>query len=274
MKFTLEGAYDLHIHTSPDVIPRKLGDEEMVVRAKAVGMRGCLLKCHAAPTAGRTVILKKMNPNFDVIGSITLNKSVGGINPDAVEAAGKMGARYVWFPTMDAKEYCREQGKPYEQALSVLTPEGEITPQVRSVLQVAREYDMVVGTGHIGTEEAIKLVTAAREMNLKRICVTHVTLPVCKMTLSQLEQMVAAGAVMEYSYCHILSGKCSIEYAAAQIKHIGAEHVILSSDLGQVNNPYPDEGLMQFVELLYEQGIHEEELTLMLKTNPRKLLYA
>ena len=37
----LSGTYDLHIHTAPDVIPRKCTDEETVRRLEAAGMRGC-----------------------------------------------------------------------------------------------------------------------------------------------------------------------------------------------------------------------------------------
>ena len=35
----LSGTYDLHIHTAPDVIPRKCTDEETVRRLEAAGMR-------------------------------------------------------------------------------------------------------------------------------------------------------------------------------------------------------------------------------------------
>lgn len=42
----LSGTYDLHIHTAPDVIPRKCTDEETVRRLEAAGMKGCAIKCH------------------------------------------------------------------------------------------------------------------------------------------------------------------------------------------------------------------------------------
>lgn len=274
MEISLVGAYDLHVHTAPDCIPRKLGDEEMVLRGRAAGMAGCVLKCHAAPTAGRAALLKNRYPDFDVIGSITLNRSVGGINPEAAEAAAKMGAKYIWFPTMDAKAYRESQGKPCDgRELMAEDTDGTMKQETLEVLEIAKAYDMVVGTGHIGTKSSIRLVLAARELGVKRICVTHVTLPVCQMTLSELETVVSAGAMAEYSYCHILSGKCLPQMVAEQIRHIGAEHVILSSDLGQVNNPYPEEGLKQFAELLIKNGIREEELALMLKENPRRLLF-
>ncbi|WP_334196563.1 DUF6282 family protein [Muricomes intestini] len=39
---------------------------------------------------------------------------MGGINLAAVETAGKMGGKFVWFPTVDAKndyEYRRKQSR-------------------------------------------------------------------------------------------------------------------------------------------------------------------
>ena len=47
----LSGTYDLHIHTAPDVIPRKCTDEETVRRLEAAGMKGCAIKCHYFETA-------------------------------------------------------------------------------------------------------------------------------------------------------------------------------------------------------------------------------
>ena len=268
------GSYDLHIHTEPDVIPRRLGDLEMARQAAEAGMKGFVVKSHIFPTPGRAAMLRELYPQLDVLGAVALNCEVGGINPRAAEAAAKMGAKMLWFPTMDAKMYRKERGAPgWESGLSAVGADGCVTQAARDVLAIAKRYDLVVGTGHLGTEEAIRVTEAAHAMDFKRICLTHVTLPVCRMTVEQLRQCIAWGAVAEYSYCHVLSGKCSMELIAEQIKAIGAEHAILSTDLGQKSNPYPVEGLRAFCEKLQEHGITEKELDLMLKTNPRKLLY-
>ena len=270
----MTGSYDLHIHTGPDVFPRKLGDLEMARQAADAGMGGFAVKSHVFPTPGRAAILRELYPKLDVLGAVVLNCEVGGVNPKAAEAAAKMGAKMLWFPTMDAKAYRRERNAPgWEDGLSALDADGRIRPEVTAVLEIAKRYDMVVGTGHLGTEEAIRVTEAAHELGVKRLCLTHVTLPVCKMTVEQLRHCIALGAVAEYSYCHVLSGKCAPDYIAQQIHAVGAEHAILSTDLGQKNNPYPVEGLRAFCAMLQEHGVTERELDLMLKTNPRALLY-
>ena len=92
----LSGTYDLHIHTAPDVIPRKCTDEETVRRLEAAGMKGCAIKCHYFETAARAALLQERFPQMIIVGGLVLNRSVGGINPEAVERFGQMGGRMLW----------------------------------------------------------------------------------------------------------------------------------------------------------------------------------
>ena len=46
MKELIQGAYDLHVHSAPDVLPRKLDDLEMGRRIAAAGMGGYCIKSH------------------------------------------------------------------------------------------------------------------------------------------------------------------------------------------------------------------------------------
>ena len=53
MKELIQGAYDLHVHSAPDVMPRKMDDLEMAQRIVASGMAGYALKSHYFCTASR-----------------------------------------------------------------------------------------------------------------------------------------------------------------------------------------------------------------------------
>ena len=53
---------------------------------------------------------------------------------------------------------------------------------------------------------------------------------------------------------------------------VGAERCILSTDLGQIWNPLPVEGMRMFIVTLVKYGINEDEINLMAKINPGKLL--
>lgn len=58
----LEGAYDLHVHTGPDVMSRKLDDLEMAERIRKVGMKGYGIKSHYFCTAERAKLVHKVYP--------------------------------------------------------------------------------------------------------------------------------------------------------------------------------------------------------------------
>ena len=95
-------AYDLHVHVSPDLIPRRIDDLTLAGRFEAVGLAGFVLKSHYQVTAERAAVVAGAVPGVDVLGAITLNSAVGGLNALAVEIAARAGARFLWMPTFDA----------------------------------------------------------------------------------------------------------------------------------------------------------------------------
>src|SRR5580698_1773603 len=100
---TIAGAYDLQVHVAPDVIARRVDDIDLAHQFLARGLRGFVLKSHYLPTAERARVVTKAVPGIAAFGAITLNHSVGGLNPVAVEIAGRSGNKIVWMPTVDAE---------------------------------------------------------------------------------------------------------------------------------------------------------------------------
>ena len=100
---SLEGAYDLQIHVAPDVIGRRIDDIDCAKEFLAHGMRGFVLKSHYIQTGERAQVVTKAVPGIKAFGAVTLNHSVGGLNPVAVEIAGRSGCKIVWMPTVDAE---------------------------------------------------------------------------------------------------------------------------------------------------------------------------
>src|ERR1700721_259536 len=98
----IEGGYDLQVHVAPDVIERRIDDLDLAKEFLAHRLRGFVLKSHYIPTAERAKVVSKAVPGISAYGAITLNHSVGGINPVAVEIAGRSGCKVVWMPPVDA----------------------------------------------------------------------------------------------------------------------------------------------------------------------------
>ena len=58
----LEGAFDTHVHSAPDGLPRRFDDLELAARFKARRLGGFVLKSHYICTADRATLVRKLVP--------------------------------------------------------------------------------------------------------------------------------------------------------------------------------------------------------------------
>jgi hypothetical protein len=106
----LRAVIDLHIHAHPDSMPRSIDAVELARIADSLGIQAIVLKSHYEPTASLAWVVQKIVPGISVFGGIALNRTVGGINPEAVERMTRMKGglgRMVWMPTFDAENQVR-----------------------------------------------------------------------------------------------------------------------------------------------------------------------
>lgn len=273
----LKGVYDLHVHTAPDVSPRKCDDDTLAQRATAAGMAGFVIKNHFAETASRAWLLQKKYPALTIAGGITLNRPAGGINPFAVERAAEMGARFVWFATLEAKSYkqyhCRDKDAvDLSQYISVFDENEKLLPQVYDVLDIAAKNHMVVSTGHVGANEGLALIKAAKERKVEYVVVTHCDNPADFYTDEQQLECVRYGAMLEHSYFTMAKGYTSAHEMKRQINVVGAGHVVFTTDLGQTYFPFPDEGMVDGIKQLLSVGVTIGQIETMTKVNPAMLM--
>lgn len=293
MKELIRGAYDLHVHSAPDVLPRKMDDIEMAQRIVDAGMAGYAIKSHYFNTAERASLINKMFPACNAIGTITLNSSVGGINPTAVEMAARSGAKIVWFPTCDSEYELSHvfNGDPnkklpyWAQIITQLREDGIKTPTIKlldnngklkdevyEVIDVIAKNNIILATAHSSHEEAFALVKAAHERKVQKIIVTHVDFPTTFYTVDEQKELAKYGAYMEHCYTTFATGKVDFSVTLEQIKALGPDRVLLATDLGQKTALYPDEGLLEFATKLYENGFSEKEIRKMTVDNAKSLV--
>src|SRR6266581_9673853 len=144
---TLSGAIDMHAHADPDGVPRKLDAIDLARLVKERGMRAIVLKNHWEPTASLAYIVRKEVPGIEIFGGISLDLSVGGVNPAAVEwmTKGKGGyGKVVWLPTYDSENQAGRSGRPF----SPVVRNGVVTPEVSQVIAIAAKNNLVLETGH------------------------------------------------------------------------------------------------------------------------------
>lgn len=291
MNALLKDAYDLHVHSAPDVLPRKMDDIDMAQRIVASGMRGYVIKSHYFCTSERAQLIRKLHPRCNAVGSITLNSAVGGINPMAVEMAARSGARVVWFPTVDSEHeqehlaHSPSEKLPYwakiqQQMKSegVVSPtiyvlkDGRLKDEAFGVLEIIARFNMILATSHVSKPEAFALVKAAKERKVERIIITHVDFPSTFYSIEEQKELLKFGAFVEHCYTTPATGKVAWETVIGQIRAIGPERVILTTDLGQATGVFPDEGLALFAEKLLGNGFTEAEIRTMIVTNPASLI--
>lgn len=285
----LEGATDLHLHAGPSVFPRLMDAVETAKAARAAGMRGIVIKHHHTPTVDRGYFVHKAVPEIEVYGGVTLNYAAGGLNPFAVDSALRLGGKIVWMPSVDALNHKRHFGelgkygsrldyeKPsiYKDApgITILDGEGELKPEIGQILDIVTDHDAAVATSHLNNEESKALVQEARRRNIKTV-VTHVNFVTASLSTEDQRWMAEKGAYLELCYSSLSPAwrSTSIDHVADTVREVGPEHYVLASDLGQIHNPAPPEGLRIYISLLLERGFDPEDIRVMVKENPEKIL--
>lgn len=211
---TLAGAIDFHAHADPDGIPRKID------------------------------VVRKEVPGIEVFGGISLDLTVGGVNPAAVEWMTKVRGGYgkvVWLPTFDSESQVRltKEQRPF----APVTRDGEILPDVLQVIALAARHDVVLETGHSAPQESLQIIAEAKRQGVKHVLVTHaMTNPGGPMTLDEMREAARRGIVR-----------------AVERSRATTESPAHRWPVGH------DQGLMA-------QGISAADIDLMSRKNPARLL--
>ncbi|HET9219672.1 MAG TPA: DUF6282 family protein [Terriglobia bacterium] len=288
---SLAGVIDLHAHVAPETtllnFRRSVDAIEAAQIARIYGMRGLVFKEHTTETASWAYLVSQMVPGIELFGGIVLNRAVGGMNPVAVEAMaltrGGRG-RVVYMPTVDA-EY-----RNANRASSVpVSRNGALLPEVHEVLKVMAKHNLGLSTGHLSPDECVLLIRAAKAAGVNKIYVQHPNHSGMVMSMTQMKEMVRLGALIEI----VLSGEGLtggplgggpavinkenpvLDFGAqklADIRELGPQNVVLTSDLGQPGRVNHAESFRIALVVLAKAGFSQAEIDLMTKRNPARFL--
>jgi len=274
----LQGVVDIHTHGDPDITPRSIDVLDFAKQAKAEGMRAIVLKNHYAPTVQVAYLVAKLVPGIEVVGGIALDRAVGGVNPEAVSKAAAFKGkklRIVWMPTFDSEANVKflKQNRPF----APVAKNGQLLPETIEVLKILAKENIVMATGHSSGPENLMLVRESKKLGIAHMVVTHPLYAPIHMTIPEMQEAAKMGAYLEFCGNAILpsqpkDGKIPVEDYVKAIRAVGADHSILSSDLGQAVNPVHTEGWKQMLSILRKAGLTSAELDMISKTNPAKLL--
>ena len=279
-KGRLNGVIDMHIHSAPDVRPRKLDDLEIMEAAVARGVRAVVIKSHHVPTVDRATLVNRIKEekygntsDFTMFGGIALNRFVGGINPWAVETALKSGGKVVWMPTNTAENHCRKEGGSNPV---ICVKDGNIVESLKDVFRLIKDYDAVLATGHLSPAECFTITEAARNAGVKKIVITHPEFHIVGMTLTEQQRIATDYEVLlERVYAQPIGGgryKNNLADNVDAIRQIGVKNTIVSTDSGQMQNPPWFDSITEYVDYLHASDFSQEEIDQMTRKNPAEML--
>lgn len=271
----LAGVIDMHIHSAPDAFQkRKHTDFQVAQTAQANGMAAVVLKSHTVPTADRAFLAGSLYPGVKVLGGVVLNLWVGGLNIRAVEAALDLGGKIVWLPTLHSQHEQRLYGNDWG---IVCARDGKVVPELEAILRLLVGSGCALAMGHIAKEEQFIVAARARELGVEHIIVNHPALTRIGMSVEEQRELLRFGVYFERCF----GGSklpVSHEYVNAiddnilAMRELGCESSIISSDLGQPANPDWQVGLSDYIRRVAAAGFSQEQIDLMTKKNPGKVL--
>ena len=286
----LEGACDMHIHTGPDtyygihateLTSRRLLDSiEAAQHAKDAGMRAILVKCVDICTIDRAYCARKVVPGIEVFGELNMSYTVGGFNAAAIQRSVKFGPgpnllRMVMVTSDEAdppqqlsttqNRRLRALGKPGLTAFK----NGKPIPGFRECLEEIASNDLI-----LGCYARPRIVGAARDAGVEKIAIQHPEYMHVPGEFALERQLADMGAYLElYTNACLPPGpRITFREYAEIIRNVGAEHCVVTSDMGQIYNPSPVQGLRMFIVNLLQLGISQAEIDIMVKQNPASLL--
>ncbi|MYI82006.1 MAG: hypothetical protein F4056_01385 [Chloroflexi bacterium] len=270
----LQGAIDVHVHASPDpYADRRMDAAALVERAVEAGMGGIVLKSHEYNTQPLAWLLDRQNEDIRVYGGIALDHCVGGLNMEAVSVAMRIGTTMVWMPTFDAQAWRdhRPGGRHSPgPGITVLDEMGDLRHEVMAILDLIGEHDAVLATGHLSTPEVAVIGRESRRRGIRTV-VTHGSFYI---TVEVQQELAGLGAYVEQvaTATSHEDGDEQWELIESQVRAVGPEHVILSTDFGQARNPEAPVGFGLWIEHFLDAGYAASDIGRMVRENPAELL--
>ena len=287
----LRGACDMHVHSGPALVARGIDHVEAVRVCAEAGMRALVIKDQHVPSGNIAQIIQKYfvkpEENFNVYGGLILGNTQGGLNPAVVEAAIGYDTKVVWMPVLSSQYHrdCTARmnakatsslPKPkyplkFNPPQTILDSCGKLLPQISDILSLIADADIVLATGHLNPKTEIPpLLDEAVRLGVKKVVITHPEF-FKDHTLDEMRTYSDAGFYVEHILATIYSNKQTYDQLFDLVE-TGGDHVIISSDLGQVGRPDPVTGLTRFIEEMQQRGVSDERLRQIMCVNQRFLL--
>lgn len=286
----LVGAVDLHCHSGPSVMARDFNHIEALQEASDAGFKAMLIKDHYYSATPITALLNETHGHLGValFSGVPLNNANGGFNKHAVDAGIALGAKLVWMPTFSSKNHIDspfgiKAGFPHTikkmipfDPLTPIDDNGEVKDEVKVILDMIAEHDVILSGGHLHISEILKVFEEAKKRGVKRLLVNHPSF-ILGATHADIRRLVDEfDAYIEHSLCMFVKvskrDPLPPEDLDELIKAGTVDRTILASDLGQKGIDHPVVGFRNVIKVCLDLGYSDEDVRKMISLNPLRLL--
>ncbi|TGE34342.1 DUF6282 family protein [Desulfosporosinus sp. Sb-LF] len=300
----MAGSIELHTHGAPTAwLEGRSNYYDTAISCSEQKMKAVVFKDQDTPTNMMAGVLQrsldalaadkaKRGEEFtpvQVFGGIVLDKSIGGMNLQAVKKALSIGrCKEIWLPANDSahlQEVFGDETKGYR----VSDMSGTLTPEMIGVLEILHDYNTnstgercCLATCHVSNEEKydVSKYVKQRGMNVG-VVHDHITQELTLNSVEEALELIDLGSYVEICSNSVVPWSAmtnwivaydyTIELTKRLIKERGPEHILLVTDAGL---PGYDEvpALRVLIETLLKNGISEADLNVMCKDAPAALI--
>lgn len=273
----LEGAIDVHVHADPcSLIGRNQDFIEVALDAARAGLRGVIRKDHHYSTVGEAYTVQRHVDSLVESGVLPRTIGVWGgvpitfsVDPRQVEVALRFPSfKMIWLNPVYGE---------------TLIDGGKVRPEVSRIIEIARDHRLGLNLGapshsskYDGVDDFAGLAPLVERIAAigGRAVLDH---PLSSFTPAQIKELALPGVYVGL-FCYpslpsvikapVVDPRRTLEL----IEHVGPERCIIASDVGMLLEPTAVEALRLMVRLLLVLGLAPEQVELMLKQNPARLI--
>jgi hypothetical protein len=266
-----------------------VSDVEWAELARSAGMRAIVIKSQFLPTVERAQLIRKMVSGIEIFGGIILNHSVGGLNLLSVEVAAELGAKVIWMPTWSSRndiskgqfylagvKTCLKtfnQVIPGPEAGIEILEGGKLKGIVKEIVQIARDYQMVISSGHISVQESLVLVEECTKEGVP-FMLAHPFFQSIEASIEEQKEVASRGGYIEHCFIQTMPmhGRLELPRIVEAMRAVGPSQTVMTTDGGWTWDPPAPEMMRMYIASLLRLKVDEESIRKMVQENPAKLL--
>lgn len=258
---------------------RPYDDIDIAIRASEAGMKGIVFTSHVGPAFFRVPLIQKVvnewaedtgKRGVKVVGSVTLNYAMGGLNPEVVRMMARFGGKVLCMPTTDGWHDLSIRGIA---GGIELVKNGKIVPELEEIIGITADNDMVMDISHVNALQRFTILDDAKAAGVKGFYVFN---PMPKgnigATDEQWVELAKKGLKLMPAGNTITNPERFNETWNLMMK-VGVDSLVSGTDLNNWHEAiHPVDGLRSFMIYVLNKGMSESDIEKMFKANPAKLL--